>query len=66
MADSAFYKLGRIAGLQVRKAKWMWASVAGNEADGIRAEQAVGRDMAAVVLEQTPPGSDRTTQALLD
>ena len=66
MADSAFYKLGRIAGVQVRKAKWMWASVAGNEADGIRAEQAVGRDMAAVVLEETPRSSDRTTQALLD
>ena len=66
MAESAFYKLGRIAGVQVRKAKWMWASVAGNEAEGIRAEQAVGRDMAAVVLEETPRDSDRTTQALLD
>ena len=41
MARSAFYKLGRIAGVQVRKAKWMWESVAGNEADGIQAEHAV-------------------------
>jgi predicted Zn-dependent protease len=66
MADGAFYKLGRLAGVQVRKARWMWASVAGSEAEGIRAEQAVGRDMAAVVLEETPRDSDRTTQALLD
>src|SRR5262245_29117250 len=66
MPRSAFYKLGRIAGVQLRKARWMWASVAGNEADGIRAEQAVGRDMAAVVLEDMPRDSDPTTQALLD
>ena len=66
MAGSVFYKLGRIAGVQVRKAKWMWESVAGNEAEGIQAEHAVGRDMAAVVLEETPRDSDRATQALLD
>jgi predicted Zn-dependent protease len=66
MAESAFYKLGKMAGVQVRKAKWLWTSVAGTEAEGIRAEQAVGRDMAAVVLEETPRDSDRTTQALLD
>ena len=66
MARSVFYKLGRIAGVQVRKAKWMWESVAGNEAEGIQAEHAVGRDMAAVVLEETPRDSDRATQAFLD
>ena len=46
MAGSVFYKLGRIAGTQVRKAKWMWESVAGNEAEGIQAEHAIGRHMA--------------------
>jgi predicted Zn-dependent protease len=66
MAESVFYKLGRITGVQVRKARWMWASVAGTEAEGIHAEQAVGRDMAAAVLEETPRDSDRTTQPLLD
>ena len=66
MAGSVFYKLGRIAGVQARKAKWMWQSVARSEAEGIQAEHAVGRDMAAVVLEETPRGSDRATQILLD
>jgi predicted Zn-dependent protease len=66
MTGSVFYKLGRIAGSRVRKAKWMWESVAGNEAEGIQAEHAVGRDMAAAVLEETPRDSDPATQALLD
>ena len=44
----------------------MWESVGGSEAEGIQAEHAVGRDMAAVVLEQTPRVSDRATQALVD
>jgi predicted Zn-dependent protease len=66
MAESAFYRLGRITGMQLRKVKWMWQSVAGSEADAIQAEQAVGRDMAAVLLEETPCDVDRTTQGLLD
>jgi len=66
VAVNILYKLGRMAGRQVRKARWMWESVAGSEAAAIQAEHAVGRDMAAVVLEQTPRDSDRTTQVLLD
>jgi beta-barrel assembly-enhancing protease len=66
MAGGLFYELGRAAGVQMRKARWMWGSVAGNEAEGIEAEHAVGRDMAAAVLEATPRGSDLATQALLD
>ena len=66
MAGSAFFELGRMVGRQARKARWMWESVAGSEAAAIQAEHAVGRDMAAVVLEATPRDSDRTTQALLD
>jgi predicted Zn-dependent protease len=66
MARSGFYRLGQMAGVQFRKAKWIWQSAAGNEADAIEAEHSVGRDMAEVVLEQTPRASDQTTQALLD
>jgi beta-barrel assembly-enhancing protease len=66
MAGSTFYTLGRMAGRQIRKARWMWESVAGSEAAAIQAEHAVGRDMAAVVLEETPRDPDRTTQELLD
>jgi beta-barrel assembly-enhancing protease len=66
MARSGFYVLGRIAGVQLRKAKWIWQSAAGSEADAIQAEHSVGRDMAAAVLEETPRDSDQTTQQLLD
>jgi predicted Zn-dependent protease len=66
MSGNAFYRLGRIAGVQFRKARWMWQSVAGSEAEAIQAEYGVGRDMAAVVLEQTPRDGDQSTQALLD
>jgi len=66
MAGSTFYNLGRLAGRQIRKARWMWESVAGSEAAAIQAEHAVGRDMAVVVLEETPRDPDRTTQVLLD
>ena len=65
MSGGMFYKLGRIAGVQVRKAKWMWESVGGSEAEAIQAEYAVGRDMAAVVLEDTPRDSDAATQLML-
>lgn len=66
MARSVPYLAGRLAGKQFRKAKWIWQSVAGGEADVIRAEQAVGRDMAAVVRERSPGPVDPDAQALLD
>ena len=66
MPRSVFYKLGQAAGAQFRKAKWIWQSAAGSEADAIHAEQGVGRDMAAVVLGETPRDSDPTAQALLE
>jgi predicted Zn-dependent protease len=66
MAGSVFFKLGRMAGGHVRKARWMWQSVAGSEAEAIQAEHAFGRDLAAVVLEETPRDPNVGTQALLD
>ncbi len=41
-----FYNLGRKLGPKVRKAKWLWQSVTGTEADAIRVEHEVGRDLA--------------------
>jgi len=66
VAGGGFYKLGRMAGVQARKARWIWQSFAGSEADAIQAERKVGRDMAAALLEETPCDSDQTNQALLD
>ena len=66
MAESGFYRFGRRAGVRFRKAKWLWESAAGSEEAAIRAEQGVGRDMAAVILEQKPRSADGEVQALLD
>jgi predicted Zn-dependent protease len=46
MAGSLFYNLGRKFGPKVRKAKWMWESLAGTEADAVRLEHGVGLDLA--------------------
>ena len=66
MTESGFYRFGRLAGVKYRRAKWLWDSVAGSEEDSIRAEFRVGQDMAAVVREQSPAGTDTGVQASLD
>ena len=66
MARSAAYTVGRLAGKQFRKARWMWASATGSDDEAIRAEQAVGRDMAAAVREDARGPVDPRVQALLD
>ena len=66
MTRSASYLFGRLAGRQFRKAVWMWDSVAGSEDDAIRAQQGLGREMAAAVREQAPGAVDPTAQRLLD
>ena len=62
MTDSAFYRLGRLAGGKARKVKWMWSSLTGDETEAIQAEYGVGWDMAAVVRERRlrprPGGTD--------
>ena len=66
MARSTSYLLGRLAGRQFRKAKWVWDSVAGSEDDAIRAQQGLGREMAAALREQAPGPAAPDVQALLD
>lgn len=66
MARSTAYLLGRLAGRQFRKAKWYWDSVAGSEDEAIRAQQGIGREMAAAVREQAPGPGDADAQTLLD
>ncbi len=66
MVSSNAYLFGRLAGRQLRKAKWMWDSVAGSEDDAIRAQQGLGREMAAAVREQAPGSVAPGVQELLD
>jgi len=53
-----FYKLGRFLGHQSRKANWAFRSLTGTEAEAVRAETAVGHDLARDVLEQTEADPD--------
>ena len=55
-----FYSLGRKVGPKVRKAKWIWQSIAGSEAEAIKLEHDVGRDLACEIRHQL--GLDRKPQ----
>ncbi|MBN2136903.1 MAG: M48 family metallopeptidase [Sedimentisphaerales bacterium] len=60
-----FYNLGRKVGPKVRKAKWIWQSMTGTEADAIKVENDVGRDLAHEIRLQLKPDRDQQTQKLL-
>ena len=65
MAGSLFYHLGRKMGPKVRKAKWMWESMTGTEADAIRQEHGVGLDLAHEARQQLQIDSDSRTRETL-
>ena len=57
-----FYNLGKKLGPKLRRAKWLWQSIAGTEADAIRLEHEVGRDLAREIgsqlqLDPQPPAA---------
>ena len=66
MPDSLFYHLGRKMGPKVRKARWMWASATGSEADTIRLEHGVGLDLAQEARKQLQLDVDPRTREVLD
>ncbi len=47
-----FYNLGKKVGPKVRKAKWLWQSMVGSEADAIKVEHEVGQDLAREIRRQ--------------
>jgi len=55
MADSLFRSLGKKVGPKVRRAKWVWTSLTGTEADTIRLEHGVGLDLAEEARQQLQP-----------
>jgi len=62
---SLFYNLGRRLGPKVRKARWMWESLAGTESEAIRLEHGVGLDLACEAKIQLPMDSDPKTIQIL-
>jgi predicted Zn-dependent protease len=61
-----FYNLGRKVGPKVRKAKWMWQSIAGSESDAIKAEYEVGLDLAREIRRQLGHEQQLETDKILN
>ena len=59
------YSLGRMVGPKVRKAKWVFRSMTGSEADALQAEFEVGRDMAHEVECQVDIDREPAVRQLL-
>ncbi len=66
MAGNLFYNLGRKMGPKVRKARWMWESLTGTEADAIKREHAVGLDLAHEAAGQLQIDPNPRTRATLE
>jgi len=60
-----FYNLGRKVGPKVRKARWMWQSVTGSEADAIKVEYEVGLDLAREIRQQLARDQQPQTRQIL-
>ncbi len=61
-----FYNLGRKVGPKVRKAKWFWQSIAGTEADTIKIEYEVGKDLAREVRCQLDLDTEPRAEQILN
>lgn len=66
MTDSLFYHLGRKVGPKVRKARWVWESMTGTEADAIRLEHGVGLDLAQEARQQLDLDPDAEARRALN
>jgi predicted Zn-dependent protease len=58
--------LGRKVGPKVRKAKWIWQSIAGSEADAITVEHEVGQDLSREIRHQLELDQEPQTKQMLD
>ena len=61
-----FYNLGRKVGPKVRKAKWIWQSIAGSESDAIKVEYEVGVDLAREIRQQLGHQHEPETDKVLN
>jgi beta-barrel assembly-enhancing protease len=61
-----FYNMGKMLGPHVRKARWVWQSMAGNEADAIRLERDVGQDLVCGIRQQLKLDPDPQIAHLLN
>ncbi|MBN2594810.1 MAG: M48 family metallopeptidase [Sedimentisphaerales bacterium] len=60
-----FYNLGRKVGPKVRKARWMWQTFTGSEADAIKVEYEVGLDLTREIRQQLGRSREPQTDQML-
>ncbi|MGA2323298.1 MAG: M48 family metallopeptidase [Sedimentisphaerales bacterium] len=61
-----FYNMGRMLGPHVRKTRWVWQSITGNEVDAIRLERDVGQDLVCGIRQQLKLDPDPQIAHLLN
>ena len=61
-----FYNLGRRVGPHVRKAKWIWQSMTGSEAEAMKAEHEVGQDLARQIRRELGPDTEQRTVQMVN
>ena len=61
-----FYNLGKKVGPKVRKAEWLWQSMAGSEADAIKVEHEVGQDLAREIRRQLELDQEQQAEKMLN
>jgi len=54
-----------MVGPHIRKAKWIWQSITGSEAEAIEVEHAVGRDLAREIRRRLEPDPEPQARQLL-
>jgi predicted Zn-dependent protease len=64
--NGLFYNLGKMLGPTARKARWIWQSMAGTEAEAIRLESQVGAELAGQIRRQLKPDPDLRVMQLLN
>jgi predicted Zn-dependent protease len=62
---SFFYRLGKAIGPPLRQANWVFRSLTDTDAVALRAENAVGRDLASSLLKQMELDREPAVEALL-
>jgi beta-barrel assembly-enhancing protease len=62
---SFFYRLGKAIGPPLRQANWIFRSLTDTEAEALRAENAVGRDLASALLQQMELDREPALEAVL-
>jgi predicted Zn-dependent protease len=61
-----FYNLGKLLGPTARKARWIWLSMTGTEAEAIRIEGEVGKELAREIRHQLKTAPDPRLSHLLN